>query len=336
MTDPLRIFTGSAHPRLAQEIAGILDVSLGKSVTNKLANNEISVAIDETVRGQDVFFIQPGCPPVNDNLMEILLYLDAFRRAGARSISVVIPYFPYAGQDRIAKPRESIGARVVANLLENQGASRVIFVDLPNPAIQGFFNIPAERITALPLFIEYFHSTKLENAAIVSMDVGSVSLAEKYASRLNLPQVVIHRLYNGTTDSKTIHVVGNIEGRQPIIIGNTITDGEALKALDVLYEHGAVGKVCLSITHPVLPPNMLERINQDDRIEKTVTTNTIPLSEDEPCPKLVVLSVAPILADVIRIIYTEGSISSLFTFGGDMFSLSGDSTTDAPPPEKKK
>jgi ribose-phosphate pyrophosphokinase len=168
MPHPLRIFSGSAHPTLAQEIADTLGVPLGKATTRHLADSEIHVMIDEVVRDQDIFFVQPCSVPVNDNLVELLLYLDAFRRASAHRISVVIPYFPYARQDRMARGREAISARVVANLLENMGANRVIFVDIHNRAIQGFFNIPVDPLSALPLLAAYFRKPEYENAAIVS------------------------------------------------------------------------------------------------------------------------------------------------------------------------
>ncbi|MEJ2354162.1 MAG: ribose-phosphate diphosphokinase, partial [Anaerolineales bacterium] len=174
---PLRIFTGSAHPGLALEIADILQVPLGKSTTRHLPDSEIHVNIDEVVREQDIFLVQPCSVPVNDNLVELLLYLDAFRRASVHSVSVVIPYFPYARQDRMARGREAISARVVASLLENQGANRVIFVDIHNRAIQGFFNIPVDPLSAIPLLTKYFRKPEFENAAIVSPDVGRAGLA---------------------------------------------------------------------------------------------------------------------------------------------------------------
>lgn len=309
MTHSLRIFAGSAHPALAQEVAAIFKVPLGKNTTCHLPDSEIHVTIDEVVRDQDIFFIQPCSAPVNDHLVEILLYLDAFRRASVHSVSVVIPYFPYARQDRMARGREAISARVVANLLENQGADRVIFVDIHNSAIQGFFNIPVDPLTALPLLADYFRKPEFESAAIVSPDVGRTSLAGKYAALLGLPLVVMHKRRASFTDTKTTHVVGDIEGHRPIIIDDIIASGSVLKQLDVLYEHGAAGKACFSITHPVLLPTALELLDKDDRIEKLVVTNTIPVPSEKYHPKVKILSIAHLLAEIIECIHEGRSIS---------------------------
>jgi ribose-phosphate pyrophosphokinase len=265
--------------------------------------------IDEVVRDQDIFLIQPCSVPVNDNLMELLLYLDAFRRASAHSVSVVIPYFPYARQDRMARGREAISARVVANLIENQGAARVIFVDIHNRAIQGFFNIPVDPLSALPLLANYFRKPEFENAAIVSPDVGRASLAGKYAELLNLPLVVMHKRRTSFSNAETAHVVGDIKGRRPIVIDDLMAGGSVLRQVDVLYENGAEGKVCFSVTHPVLLPTALETLQADDRIEKLVVTNTIPVPPSKRSPKIEVLSIASLLAVVINYIHQGVSIS---------------------------
>lgn len=306
---PLRIFTGSAHPALAQEVATILDVPLGQSSTMMFDDSEVYVTIEEVVRDQDIFLVQPCNQPVNDHLIELLLYLDAFRRASAHSISVVMPYFPYARQDRMSRGREAISARVVANLLESQGAGRVIFVDIHNPAIQGFFNIPVDPLTALPLLSNYFRKPEFENAAIVSPDVGRASLAGKYAAFLNLPLVVMHKRRSEFTNVKTTHVVGDIKGRRPIIIDDLMAGGSVLKQIDDLYQNGAEGKACFSITHPVLLPKALKILDEDDRIEKLVVTNTIPVPPEKQHPKVEVLSIAPLLADIIYRIHEGLSIS---------------------------
>ena len=214
----LRIFSGSAHPELAKEIARTIGVPLSKCSTNILPDSEIHVMINEVVREQDVFFIQPCSVPVNDNLMEILLYLDAFKRASANCVSLVMPYFPYARQDRMARGRESVSARVVAYMLERMATRRVIFMDIHNRAIQGFFNIPIDPLSAVPLLADYFRNTDFENAAIVSPDVGRASMAGKYAELLNLPLVVMHKRRTGISDTKATHVVGDIKGRRPIVI----------------------------------------------------------------------------------------------------------------------
>lgn len=306
---PLRIFTGSAHPELAREIATTLNVNLGRATTLRMPDSEIHVMLDEVVRDQDIFIIQPCSAPVNDNVMELMLYLDALRRASAHSVSVVIPYFPYARQERMAQGREAISARVVANMLECAGARRVVFVDIHNRAIQGFFNIPVDPLSALPLLSDYFRKPEFENAALVSPDVGRASLAGKYAEFLNLPLVVMHKRRTSFSSTETTHVVGDIQGRRPIIIDDVMAGGSVLKQIDALYEQGAEGKACFAVTHPVLLPTALRRLDEDDRIEKLVVTNTIPVPEEKRHPKVEVLSIAPLLADVILRIYRGASIS---------------------------
>jgi ribose-phosphate pyrophosphokinase len=307
----LRIFTGSAHPELAIEIANILGVPLGHSTTTHLPDSEIHVKVKEVVRGQDIFLIQPCSVPVNNNFMELLLYLDAFRRASANSVSVVIPYFPYARQERMAQGRESISARVVAHALETTGADRVIFVDIHARAIQGFFTIPVDPLSAIPLLSQYFNNDEFKNAVIVSPDVGRASMAGKYAEALNLPLVVMHKRRDNFAESTTTHVVGDIEGRRPIVIDDLIAGGSVLKQIDVLYERGAVGKTYFAITHPVLLPKALENLENDERIGKLVVTNTIPVPLDKRSNKIEVLSIAPLLADIINRIHECDSISPL-------------------------
>jgi len=306
---PLRIFTGSAHPKLAQRIADILEVHLGETTTTLLPDSEIHVMIDEVVRDQDIFIVQPCSAPVNENLMELLLYLDAFRRASAHSVSVVIPYFPYARQERMARGREAISARVVANMLEMSGANRVIFVDIHSRAIQGFFNIPVDPLSALPLLAAYFSKPKYANAVVVSPDVGRAGLAGRYAEQLNLPLVVMHKRRTSFSNAETTHVVGDIEGRCPIIIDDIMAGGSVLKQVDALYEAGATGQCCFAVTHGVLLPSALERLDADDRIAKLVVTDTVPVPPEKHHPKLEVLSIAPLLADIIHHIYRGESIS---------------------------
>ncbi len=306
---PLRIFTGSAHPELAREVTDILGVELGRSTTRRLPDSEIHVMIDEVVRDQDIFLLQPCSMSVNDHLMELVLYLDAFRRASVHSVSVVIPYFPYSRQERMARGREAISARVVANMLELMGASRVIYVDIHSRAIQGFFNIPVDPLTALPILADYFRKPEYSNAAIVSPDVGRASMAGKYAEILNLPLVVMQKRRTSFTQTSTTHVVGDIEGRRPIIIDDMMAGGSVLKQLDALYEHGTEGQAAFAITHPILLPTALEILDRDDRIEKLVVTNTIAVPPEKRHPKIEVISIAPLLADIINRIHQGRSIS---------------------------
>ena len=307
----LRIFTGSAHPELAKEITKIIGVPLSKCSTNLLPDSEIHVMIDEVVREQDVFFIQPCSVPVNDNLIEVFLYLDAFKRASANCVSLVMPYFPYARQDRMARGREFVSARVVAYILERLATRRVIFVDIHNRAIQGFFNIPVDPLSAVPLLADYFKKPEFENAAIVSPDVGRASMAGKYAERLNLPLVVMHKRRTGISETKTTHIVGDIKGRRPIVIDDLVAGGSVLKQIDALYDAGAEGKTYFSITHPVLLPSALEYLDVDERIEKLVVTNSIPVPIEKMHPKLEVISIAGMLAEIIKRIHCGESISPL-------------------------
>lgn len=305
---PLRIFSGSAHPELAIEISKTLNAPLGKNTTRMMPDSETFVMIDEVVRDQDIFFIQPCFTPVNDRIMEILLYLDAFRRASTHSITLVIPYFPYARQDRMAHGRESISARVIANLLETMGTNRVVYVDIHNRAIQGFFNIPVDPLSALPLLADYFNKPEFDNSCIVSPDVGRGTMAGHYAERLNKPLVVMHKRRT-PEDVETTHVVGDIKGRQPIVIDDVIASGSVLKQIDKLYEAGAEGKAYFAITHPVLLPKAIKILDEDDRIEKLIVTNTLPLTPAQRHPKIEVLSIAPMLAEIIYRIHEGVSIS---------------------------
>ncbi|MBP7355029.1 MAG: ribose-phosphate diphosphokinase, partial [Longilinea sp.] len=284
-------------------------VLVGRSTTRRLPDSEIHVMIDEVVRDQDVFLIQPCCAPVNDNLMELLLYLDALRRASAHQVNVVIPYFPYARQDRMAKGREAISARVVASLVEAMGARRVLFVDIHNLAIQGFFNIPVDPVSAIPVLADYLRKPEYHDAAIVSPDVGRATMAGKYAEMLNLPLVVMHKRRANFEETKTTHVVGDIKGRRPIVIDDMIASGSVMKQIDALYAQGAKGKTIFVITHGVLLPTALDILNKDERIEKLVVTNTIPLPVEKRHPKIEVVSIAPLLADIIRRVHLGISIS---------------------------
>jgi len=306
---PLRIFSGSAHPELAAEVADLLNTSVGETTTRRLADSEVHIMINEVVRDQDIFFIQPCSVPVNDNLIEMLLYLDAFRRASAHSVSLVVPYFPYARQDRMARGREAISARVVANLIETLGAARVIYVDIHNRATQGFFNIPVDPLSAIPLLAEYFRKPKFENVAIVSPDVGRAGMAGRYSEWLNLPLVVMHKRRKDFSNTETTHVVGDIKGKRPIIIDDLMAGGSVLKQVDILYDMGAEGGAYFAVTHPVMLPSAYQILDQNDKIEKIITTNTIPIPLKNRNPKIEIISVAGLLADIISRIHRGISIS---------------------------
>lgn len=309
---PLRIFAGSANRPLAEAVVRILDTELGKCTTTRLKDSEIHVAIDEAVRDQDVFIIQPCSAPVNDHLMELLLYIDAFRRASAHEITAVIPYYPYGRQERMAKGREAISARVVATMLEAMGVSRVIYFDVHAPATQGFFQVPVDPLSALPVLAAYFDCPEFRNAAIVSPDVGRAKFAGAYAERLRLPLVVMHKRRKGFDTSEATHVVGDIQDKIPIIIDDIIAGGSVLDEIDGLISAGARPEVYLSITHGVLLPSALARIDRDDRIKRVVISDTIcqpPAIREHQ--KITIVSVAELLARVIGRIHAGESISSL-------------------------
>lgn len=309
-----QIFSGSSHPELAKEIAQLLHSPLGLSTTTILPDGEIHVRIDEVVRNKDVFFVQTGSHPVNDHIIETILYLDAFRRGSARSVTLVMPYFPYARQERMSRGRESISARVMADIMQSQGVNRVIFVDIHAPAIQGFFHVPVDPLSAVPILSSYFRKPEFANGIIISPDVGRAKVAGKYAEQTGLPLAVIHKRREGFSETRATHLVGDIRGRMPIMIDDIMAGGSVLRELDVLYENGAEGKAYLAITHPVLLPKALRMIEQDDRIEKIVVTNTLPVPQEKRSPKIEVISIGLLLAGIIEDIHVGRSISPKMVF----------------------
>ena len=310
---PLRIFAGSANRPLAEEMATYLGVSVGCSTTTHLPDSEVHVQIDELVRGHDIFFVQPCSIPVNDTLVELLLYIDAFRRASVHSITAIVPYFPYARQERMARGREAISARVVANALESSGVERVIFVDIHARAIQGFFNIPVDPLSAMSVLAEYFRGPRFSDAAIVSPDVGRAGLAGRYAEWLGKPLVVMHKRREGFDQVATTHVVGDVRDRIPVIIDDIMASGSVLKQAKDLIAQGARPEIYYCVTHPVLLPSAMERLAKMDEIAELVVSNTIhvPREKQRPCSKIKVLSIAPMLAEVIRCIHRGESVSPI-------------------------
>jgi ribose-phosphate pyrophosphokinase len=308
---PLRIFAGSANRPLAQAVAELSHTKLGKCTTTKLNDTETHVTIDEAVRDQDVFIIQPCSRPVNDNLMELMFYIDAFRRASAHEITAVIPYYPYGRQERMARGREAISAKVVATMLQSMGVGRVIYFDVHAPATQGFFDVPVDPLSALPVLAEFFNRPEFADAAIVSPDVGRAKFAGRYAEILNLPHVVMHKRRENQTEIDVSHVVGDIQGKVPIVIDDVIAGGSVLKELDALFDAGARPEAYLAITHGVLLDSALQRL-EDPRIKCLVITDTIcQPPEIRNHPKIKVVSIAKLLADVIGRIHIGESISSL-------------------------
>jgi ribose-phosphate pyrophosphokinase len=298
----IRLCSGSANKPLADKVAQILGVSPLSTTAEQFPDSECNVQIDELVRHQEIYIIQPCSRPVNDHLMELLLLIDGFRRASAQAINVVIPYFPYARQDRMARGREPISARVVARMLQEMGASRVIYVDIHAQAIQGFFDIPVDPLTAMPVLANYFRDSSFSDATIVSPDVGRAWMANKYADLLDLPMAVMYKRRVGADQVKVTHVTGDIEGRTPIIIDDIIAGGSVLGQLEALVDAGAKVPMCLAITHAVLLPSAVERL-ESELVDRLVVTDTIHVPEEHRHPKLRILSVAPILAEAIRRIH---------------------------------
>lgn len=310
VTHPLALFSGSANRPLAERIADHLGSSLRACTTTRLPDSEIHVALDDPVRGDDVFLIQPCSSPVNDHLIELLLYVDALRRASAHTITAVIPYFPYARQERMAKGREAISAKVVASNLESLGVDRVLYVDIHAPAIQGFFSVPVDPLTAVEVLAAAYRGPEFENAAIVAPDEGRVKLAGKYADTLDLPLVLMHKKRTGFDSAKVTHVVGDIAGKIPIVIDDVIAGGSILDQLQSLIDQGAKPQIHLAITHGVLTESALQRLDRPE-IQRLIITDTIPMTPERSHPKVEVRSIAPLLAEAIRRIHEGHSIGSL-------------------------
>ncbi len=311
----LRIFSGNANPQLAEEIANYLNRPLGRSSVRRLPDSEIHIQIEELVRGDDVFIIQPCSMPVNDHLMELILYIDAFRRASAHDINVVIPYFPYARQERMAKGREPISARVIATMLETIGATRVIYVDIHAEATQGFFTIPVDPLSAMTVFAQYIRQLDLVDPVIVAPDVGRAKLAGRFARLLDLPLVLMHKRRTSFSSTETTAIVGDIESKTPIVFDDIIAGGSVLTQVESLVEAGARPEVIMTITHPVLLPTALERLDAP-YIQKLVVTNTIHVPKEKQHPKLEILSIAPLLAEAIYRIHSGESMSPLMAHQG--------------------
>lgn len=310
--DPkLKVFTCNSNPVLAQEIADHIGISLGKAIVSRFSDGEIQVHINESVRGADVFIIQSTCEPVNDHLMELLVMVDASRRASAKSINVVMPYYGYARQDRKAKARDPITAKLVANLLESAGVNRVITMDLHATQIQGFFDIPVDHLLGVPILAGYFLEKGLEDVVVVSPDHGGVTRARRLAERLKAPIAIIDKRRPRPNVAEIMNIVGHIEGKTAILIDDIIdTAGTITLAANALVENGAK-EVYACCTHPVLSGPAIERI-ENSQIKELVVTNTIPLAEHKRIDKIKTISIAPLMAEAIVRVHEELSVSKLF------------------------
>jgi ribose-phosphate pyrophosphokinase len=312
MHDRIEIFTGTAHPALAQEICAHLGIEMGAADVRQFADGEIRLQINENVRGADVFVIQPTCAPVERNLMELLLMMDALKRASAERITAVLPYYGYARQDRKDKPRVPISARLVAAVLETAGASRVLTLDLHAAQIQGFFDIPVDHLFASPVMIEYYRSSMSADWTVVSPDAGGVERARAFAKRLSAPLAIIDKRREEANVTEVMNVVGDVRGRHCLLVDDLIdTAGTLVKGAEALMRSGASG-VSACATHAVLSGPAVARIEESD-LQEVVFTNSIPLSkEGQASEKIKSLSVAPLLAEAIKSIHEETSVSVLF------------------------
>jgi len=309
--DKLRIFSGNANRKLAESICSYLKIEIGKAKVSKFSDGEIQVEIEESVRGMDTFLVQPTCPPVSHNLMELLVMLDAVKRASSSRITVVIPYYGYARQDRKVVPRTSISARLVANLITTAGASRILAMDLHAGQIQGFFDIPVDHLYALPVQFEYLKKIK-GDIVVVSPDAGGVERARELAKRLNASIAIIDKRREKANVSKVMNIVGNVKKKVAILLDDMIdTGGTIVQAAEALRQNGAIS-VYACCTHPVLSGNAVEKL-KNSSIEELVVTNTIPLSEEASKLKnITVLDVSPLLGEAIKRIHRDESVSSLF------------------------
>ncbi len=310
--DELKVFTGNGHPELAQSVCEYLDIPLGQAEVFKFANDNSFVQIRENIRQRDVFIIQPTCYPVNDNLMELLIMIDAFKRASAGRITAVVPYYGYGRTDKKDQPRVPITARLVADLLTAAGADRLLTVDLHAGQIQGFFNIPVDELTTLPLMGQHFADKELQDLVVVAVDIGISKKARDMAERLGAPLAIIEKRRTGNNDkNETMNVIGDVEGKIALTFDDEIdTGGTIVNAAKALSEQG-VQEVYACVTHPVLSRNAAE-LMANSEFKEVVVTDTIPMSAEKRNGKFTVLSVAPLLGEAIYRIHKGQSVGDLF------------------------
>ena len=310
-TSKLKIFTGNAHPALAQEICDYIGVPLGKAVCGRFNNGEIQVMVNESVRGKDEFIIQPTGAPVNDNLMELLIMVDAMKRASARHITVIVPYYGYARQDRKTRGREPISAKLVADLMSTAGVTRVVTMDLHAGQIQGFFDVPVDHLMSTSILAKYIKSMKLENLTIVSPDLGGVTRARELADRLGAPIAIIEKRRPEPGVAKVMNIIGTVKDRSCVLVDDIVdTAGSLCEGAKALDKAGAMG-VYAAVCHPVLTDPATERV-KNSCLKQLIVTNSLPIEDYKKQTKLKVLSVAPLLGEAIMRIFHDASVSSLF------------------------
>ena len=310
--DKLRVFSGNAHKELAEDICKCLKVKLSDALVSKFSEGETRVKINENVRGKDIFVVQPTCPPPNDTLMELLIMIDALKRASAKRITAVVPFFGYARQDRKDQPRVPITAKLVANLLTVSGANRVLTMDLHAGQIQGFFDIPVDHLFAINVFIDYFSQNDPKDLVLVSPDVGSIKMARSYAKRLSAGLAIIDKRRDSPEKTEVMHILGEVEGKNAIIVDDLIATGSSLIEAVAALKKAKCKTIRAAITHGVLSGPAIQRIDACKDLKELVISNSIPLSEERKHERIKVLSVAPLLAEAIKRIHVEESVSSLF------------------------
>jgi ribose-phosphate pyrophosphokinase len=307
----LKIFTGNANPELAEEIAQYLGVAVGDAKCTHFSDGEIQVRINESVRGADVFIIQPTCSPVNEHLMELLIMIDAVRRASAKRITAVLPYYGYARQDRKARARDPITAKLVANILAASGTKRVLCMDLHAGQIQGFFDIPVDHLPGVPILAEYIMQIGLENIVVVSPDLGGVTRARDLAERIGATIAIIDKRRPEPNVAEVSSIIGSIKGKNVVMLDDIIdTAGTITKGAEALKQWGA-NDIYVCCTHPILSGPALKRLDEAP-IKEVIVTNTIPVPKEKMIDKIKVLSVAPLLGDAIIRIHEDLSVSKLF------------------------
>ena len=314
MFNHISIFSGNAHPHLAESIAKILGGKVSGSSISRFSDGEIRVKINENVRGKDVFLIQPTCSPVNDNLMELLIMIDALRRASAKRITAVIPYFGYARQDRKDQPRVPISAKLVANLLTGSGADRILTLDLHAGQIQGFFDIPLDNLYAVNVFVDYFSKKKIKGKlVVVSPDVGGTKMARAYAKRLGAGLAIVDKRRSSPEETEVMHILGDVKDRISILVDDIAATGSSLiEAARALKKEGT-REIYAAVTHGVLSGNAVKKL-ENSEIKQLVITDSIPLAKEKKCSLIKVVSIAPLLAEAIKRTHEEKSISILFDF----------------------
>ena len=310
--DKLAIFSGNANPVLAQNICKDLKVKLQDALVSRFSEGEIRVKINENVRGKDVFIVQPTCPPSNDSLMELLIMMDALRRASAARITAVIPYFGYARQDRKDQPRVPITAKLVANLLTVAGANRILTMDLHAGQIQGFFDIPVDHLYSVGVLVEYFSRMNIKDLVAVSPDVGSIKMARAYAKRISSGLAIIDKRRVSPEKAEAIHIMGEVEGKNVIIVDDMIATGSSLVEAVGALKKAKAKTIYAAVAHGILSGPAIQRIKECSGLEKLLITDSVPLAEEKKNSKIEVISVAGLLGEAIKRIHNEESVSCLF------------------------